>query len=413
MSATPPAATEPPGLAPQAQPASAPRPSILSRLQPADGGIVLVAVLWLVLTTHRLAQNGFANIFYSAGVKSMLHSLHNFLFVSFDQGGLVSVDKPPLALWLQVASAKVFGFHPLSLLLPEAICGLVAVLVMYVMLRGRVGGVVALGAALALAVFPSFVAISRDNGVDPLLLALLVLACWAALRACDTGSWWALVASAVLVGLAFNTKTLAAYLAVPGIVAGYLVCAPSSVLRRIAGLALAGVVMFAVSFGWILYVDSVAAAQRPWVGSTTDNSEVGLDVQLQRPRARGRPDRWAQSGAGEARRLHPHPPRASGRGPRPPAAGGDPAAEGRASQTAPRTGPDGRAGTAPDPVRQVARAGTPVPGRAGRPGGLVPALRAGRPGGVRAAADPRAAAPVAGSGPRSADGRCTTPVWRP
>ena len=258
MSATPPAATEPPGLAPQAQPADAPRPSVLSRLHPADGGIVLVAVGWLVLTTHRLAQNGYANIFYSAGVKSMLHSLHNFLFVSFDQGGLVSVDKPPLALWLQVVSAKVFGFHPLSLLLPEAICGLVAVLVMYVMLRGRFGrGGVALGAALALAVFPSFVAISRDNGVDPLLLALLVLACWAALRACDTGSWWALVASAVLVGLAFNTKTLAAYLAVPGIVAGYLVCAPSSVLRRIVGLGLAGVVMVAVSFGWILYVDSV------------------------------------------------------------------------------------------------------------------------------------------------------------
>ncbi|HTY97100.1 MAG TPA: glycosyltransferase family 39 protein [Solirubrobacteraceae bacterium] len=276
MSATPPAATEPPGLAPQAQPADAPRPSILSRLHPADGGIVLVAVLWLVLTTHRLAQNGFANIFYSAGVKSMLHSLHNFFYVSFDQGGLVTVDKPPLALWLQVASAKVFGFHPLSLLLPEAICGLVAVLAMYAMLRGRVGPWTALGAGLALAVFPSFVAVSRDNGVDPLLLALLVLACWAALRACDTGSWWALLASAVLVGLAFNTKTLAAYLAVPGIVAGYLVCAPSSVLRRLVGLVLAGVVMFGVSFGWILYVDSVSAAQRPWVGSTTNNSEWGL-----------------------------------------------------------------------------------------------------------------------------------------
>ena len=291
---------------------------------PADGGIVLVAVGWLVLTTHRLAQNGFANIFYSAGVKSMLHSLHNFLFVSFDQGGLVSVDKPPLALWLQVASAKVFGFHPLSLLLPEAICGLVAVLAMYVMLRGRVGAVAALGAALALAVFPSFVAVSRDNGVDPLLLALLVLACWAALRACDTGSLWALLASAVLVGLAFNTKTLAAYLAVPGIVAGYLVCAPTSLGRRIASMALAGVVMVAVSFAWILYVDSVAAAQRPWVGSTTDNSELGLTFNyngLGRVEGQaGGPNRCCQ-----ARRLHPGPPRRAGRGPRPPAAGGDPA----------------------------------------------------------------------------------------
>ncbi len=276
MSATPPAATEPPGLAPEAVLADARRARFGSRLMPADAGILLVAAGWLVLSTNRLSQNGFANIYYSAGVKSMLHSLHNLLYVSFDQGGLVSVDKPPLGLWLQVASAKVFGFKPISLLLPEAICGLVAVLAMYVMLRRRVGGFTALGAALALAVFPSFVAVSRDNGVDPLLLALLVLACWAALRACDTGSLWALLVSAVLVGLAFNTKTLAAYLAVPGIVAGYLVCAPRPLGRRIAGLALAGVVMVAVSFSWILYVDSVAAAKRPWVGSTTDNSELGL-----------------------------------------------------------------------------------------------------------------------------------------
>ncbi|HUH81021.1 MAG TPA: glycosyltransferase family 39 protein [Solirubrobacteraceae bacterium] len=276
MSATPPAAAEPPGLAPGAPAAGARRPAILSRLKPADAGILLVAALWMVLTTHRLAQNGFANIYYSAGVRSMLHSLHNLFYLSYDQGGLISVDKPPLGLWLQVLSAKLFGFEPLSLLLPEAICGLVAVLVMYTMLRGRVGSAAALGAALALAVFPSFVAVSRDNGVDPLLLALLVLACWAALRACETGSWWALLASAVLVGLAFNTKTLAAYLAVPGIVAGYAVCAPSSLRRRIGGLMLAGSVMLAVSFGWILYVDSVAAAQRPWVGGTTDNNELGL-----------------------------------------------------------------------------------------------------------------------------------------
>ena len=57
----------------------------------------------------------------------MLRSLHNFVFVSFDPGGLVTVDKPPLALWVQAASAKIFGFTPLSLLLPEALAGVLAV----------------------------------------------------------------------------------------------------------------------------------------------------------------------------------------------------------------------------------------------------------------------------------------------
>ncbi len=54
----------------------------------------------------------------------------------------------------------------------------------------------------------------------------MILACGAALRAIRSGRWPALLACAVLVGLAFNTKTLAAYLVVPGIALGYLLCAP-------------------------------------------------------------------------------------------------------------------------------------------------------------------------------------------
>ena len=113
----------------------------------------------------------------------MLASLHNFLFVSFDPGGLISIDKPPLALWVQAASAKLFGFSPLSLLLPEAIMGVLAVALLYRLLARRFGAVAGLAGALALAVFPSFVAVSRDNGVDPLLILLMLLACGAALRA--------------------------------------------------------------------------------------------------------------------------------------------------------------------------------------------------------------------------------------
>jgi 4-amino-4-deoxy-L-arabinose transferase-like glycosyltransferase len=235
-----------------------------------------VLALSAVLNTVHLSQNGYANIFYSAGVKSMLRSFHNFLFVSFDPGGLVTVDKPPLALWVQVASAKLFGFSPLSLLLPEAIAGVLAVAALYLMLERRVGVIAAFAAALAMAVFPSLVAVSRENGVDPVLILLLVLACAAALRACETGRWGTLLLSAALVGLAFNTKTLAAYLAVPGIALAYLVCAPHAIPRRVAQLVVAGVVMLAVSFAWIAYVEATPASKRPFVGSSTNNTEIGL-----------------------------------------------------------------------------------------------------------------------------------------
>jgi 4-amino-4-deoxy-L-arabinose transferase-like glycosyltransferase len=240
--------------------------------------LALVAVLALsaVLNTHRLAQNGYANVFYSAGVKSMLGSVHDFLFVSFDPGGLITVDKPPLGLWLQVASAKLFGFSPLSLLLPEAIVGVLAVAALYWAMKRAFGPLAALAGAFALAVFPSFVAVSRDNNLDVLLILLMILACGVAVRAVQSGRWRTLLGCAVLIGLAFNTKTLAAYLIVPGIGLAYAVGAPGSPARRALQLLAAGTVMLVVSFAWIAMVELTPASQRPYVGGSLNNTELGL-----------------------------------------------------------------------------------------------------------------------------------------
>jgi 4-amino-4-deoxy-L-arabinose transferase-like glycosyltransferase len=229
-----------------------------------------------VLNTHALRQNGYANTFYSAGVSSMLGSLHNFFFLSFDPGGLVTVDKPPLGLWLQVASAKLFGIQPLSLLLPEAIAGVLSVAALYLIVQRRLGWLAGLISAATLAVFPSFVAVSRDNNVDALLILLLILACGCALRAIEDGRLRTLMCAAALVGLAFNTKTLAAYLVVPGIALAYLVCAPGSPRRRALNLLVAGLVLGVVSLAWMAVVELTPASERPFVGGSTDNSELGL-----------------------------------------------------------------------------------------------------------------------------------------
>src|SRR6185437_6053825 len=107
---------------------------------PRYAALVGILALSVVLNTHRLAQNGYANTFYSAGVRSMLQSWHNFFFVSFDPGGLVTIDKPPLGVWVQAASAHLFGLSPLSLLLPEAIVSTCAVAVLYRVIGRRPGG---------------------------------------------------------------------------------------------------------------------------------------------------------------------------------------------------------------------------------------------------------------------------------
>jgi 4-amino-4-deoxy-L-arabinose transferase-like glycosyltransferase len=239
---------------------------------PALAPIALAAVL----NTWALGQNGYANVYYSAGVKSMLLSWHNFFFLAADPAGLVSIDKPPLGLWVQVASAKLFGYAPLSLLLPQALMGVVAVAALYAIMRKRYGTLAACAGALTLAVFPAFVAVARDNNVDTLLILLMTLACGATLRAIETGRLRTLLVAAVLLALAFNTKALAAYLVVPGIAAGYLYCAPNPPRRRVGHLLLAGLVCGVLSLAWMVAVDLTPASQRPFVGSSTDNSELGL-----------------------------------------------------------------------------------------------------------------------------------------
>jgi 4-amino-4-deoxy-L-arabinose transferase-like glycosyltransferase len=238
--------------------------------------LLLPVALAALLNTWALGQNGYANAYYSAGVKSMLLSWHNFFFLAADPAGLVSIDKPPLGLWVQAASAEVFGFTPLSLLLPQAIMGVAAVAALYLIVRRRFGTFAASASAVTFAVFPSFVAVSRDNNVDTLLILLMTLACGAALRAIETGRLRALLATAVLIALAFNTKALAALLVVPGIAAGYLICAPGPPRRRVGHLLLAGCLCAVLSLAWMLAVDLTPAAQRPFVGSSTDNSELGL-----------------------------------------------------------------------------------------------------------------------------------------
>jgi len=246
-------------------------------LRQEHAALAAILVLSGLLEFVRLSQNGFANDYYSAAVKSMLRSLHNFFYVAADPNGLITVDKPPLGLWLQAISAKIFGFSALSLLVPEGICAVLAVALLYRIVAPRFGKVAALLSAFTLAVFPSFVAVSRDNGLDPLLILLMLAACGAALSAIDSGRLRQLLWCAVVVGLAFNTKALAAFLVVPGIALGYLVCAPGSVRRRLAQLTAAGVVMVAVAASWSVVVELTPAAQRPFVGSTFNNSELSLD----------------------------------------------------------------------------------------------------------------------------------------
>jgi 4-amino-4-deoxy-L-arabinose transferase-like glycosyltransferase len=229
-------------------------------------GIAAVLNLW------GLSINGWANTYYSAAVRSMTTSWHDFLFASLDKTGLMTVDKPPLSLWVQALSARVFGFHPLSILVPQALMGVAATGLIYDLTRRRFGRPAGFAAGLALATTPVVVAVSRHNNPDELLVLCCVAALWCALRALDTGRTKWLVLSGVCVGLGFETKMGVALMMVPGIVAAYLYVAPRGRIKALRQLLAGGVALAVVGLAWPVLVTLTPAADRPWISGTSDNS---------------------------------------------------------------------------------------------------------------------------------------------
>jgi 4-amino-4-deoxy-L-arabinose transferase-like glycosyltransferase len=225
------------------------------------------------LNLWALHRNGWANTYYSAAVRSMSSSWHDFLFGAMDRAGVMTVDKPPLALWVQALSVRVFGYHPLSVLVPQALMGVASVALVYDMVGrrfGRLGGFVA---GLALALTPITVGVSRHNNPDALLVLCCVAAVWCTVRALEDGHrvrW--LVLAGVCVGLGFETKMAVALMVVPGIAAAWLWIAPHGRKRAIGELLGAGGAMALVGGAWPALVELTPAADRPWVSGTSNNS---------------------------------------------------------------------------------------------------------------------------------------------
>ncbi|MBV9578671.1 MAG: glycosyltransferase family 39 protein, partial [Chloroflexi bacterium] len=223
-----------------------------------------------------LQAEAFGNTYYAAAVQSMLASWHNFFFVSSDLGGFVSVDKPPLGLWIQVLSAKLLGFNGVALLLPQALAGIASVALLYWLVRRVHGGAAGLIAAAALAVMPISVVTARNNTMDATLVLTLLVAAWLVSLAAESGRLSLLLLSAAVVGLAFNIKMLQAYLVVPGYALAYFFFAPLTWRRKLVDLSAAGAVLLVVSLAWCVAVDLTPASMRPYVGSSGSNSAIAL-----------------------------------------------------------------------------------------------------------------------------------------
>jgi len=241
-------------------------------------GVSLILILSAILNFANIGIEGYGNGYYAAGVKSMTMSLKNFFFVSFDPSGFVTIDKPPLGFWIQAIFAKIFGFSGWSILLPQAIAGVISVYLIYYLVKRSFGTVAGLISGLCLAITPVFVAASRNNTIDNLLVVTLLFACLALSIAAEKGKVKYLIMSLVIVGIGFNIKMLEAYMIGPAFYITYLLSSAISFKKKITHLVVGTIVLFTVSLSWAVIVDLVPAQNRPFVGSSTDNSVIELII---------------------------------------------------------------------------------------------------------------------------------------
>jgi 4-amino-4-deoxy-L-arabinose transferase-like glycosyltransferase len=240
--------------------------------------LALILILSAVLNFANIGIEGYANTFYAAGVKSMMMNFKNFFFASYDPAGFVTIDKPPFGFWIQTIFAKIFGFHGWSVILPQAIAGVISVWVLYHLVKRSFGVGAGLIAALCLAVTPIFVAASRNNTIDNLLVLSLVLACWALFIAAEQGKFKYLILSLVIVGIGFNIKMVEAYMVAPAIYITYLLSSAIPFKKRIKHLVLGTIVLLAVSLSWAVITDLVPTSDRPFIGSSTNNTVIQLII---------------------------------------------------------------------------------------------------------------------------------------
>ncbi|WP_435119532.1 ArnT family glycosyltransferase [Amycolatopsis thermoflava] len=236
--------------------------------------VLLVATAALYL--WNLSASGYANDFYAMAVQAGTKNWEALFFGSLDPGNVITVDKPPASLWLMALSGRLLGFSSFSMLLPNALCGVGSVALLYAAVRRTSGPLAGLIAGAALALTPVAALMFKFNNPDALLVLLMVAGAYCTVRALDRASTgWLLLAGAAL-GFGFLTKMLQAFLVLPAFALVYLVAAPTGLGRRLLQLLGAAVALVVATGWWIVAVAWWPTESRPYIGGSTDNTPLEL-----------------------------------------------------------------------------------------------------------------------------------------
>ncbi len=240
--------------------------------------LVLIILLSILLNFLFLYKEGYGNLYYAAAIKSMLTSFKNFFFVSFDSAGFVTVDKPPLGLWIQAIFVLIFGFSGFSMIFPQAIAGVLSVIFLYILIKNIFDKRTGLLSAFILTITPMIVALSRNNTMDMLVVLSIILASWFFFKSIQNKSFKYLILTFVLIALGFNIKMLLAFTILPAIGITWLLSRHIPFKKRFVQISIGILVLFVISFSWIFIIDLYPEQERPYIGSTKNNSAIELAI---------------------------------------------------------------------------------------------------------------------------------------
>jgi 4-amino-4-deoxy-L-arabinose transferase-like glycosyltransferase len=213
-----------------------------------------------------------ANPFYDAAVRSMSLSWHNFFFGAFEPGAQVAVDKAPVDLWFQVLSVKLFGFGSTALRLPEVTAGILAVPLLYDLVRRVFGHRAGLGAAAAMAVFPAAILTSHSDTMDSAMVLFDLLAAWLIVVGAQKRRVLPLIGAGAALGLAFEIKLFEGLIVAPALAVLMVMAVDLPLRRRLTAYAGSTAACLVTGLGWIVAASLTPLGSRPWPIGSTDGS---------------------------------------------------------------------------------------------------------------------------------------------
>ncbi|WP_170850648.1 glycosyltransferase family 39 protein [Arthrobacter sp. OV608] len=232
----------------------------------------------LLLYGWNLSANGWANYYYSAAVQSGNLDVTSFFYGSSDWGNSITVDKPPLSLWVMGLSTRLLGLSPTAVVLPQVLMGVGTTLLIYLILRRCVSAVPAIFGAIVFFTTPIVTLMSRYNNPDPLMLMLMTAAAWFVLRSIETQRGRLFVVAGALLGMAFMTKQLQGMLNVPALGLAFLLFSPQPWKSRLGTAAVGASALIVTGGLWMAVVDLIPSDQRPYVGGSPSNSVLQLTL---------------------------------------------------------------------------------------------------------------------------------------